>query len=80
MISFIIQCNQIYLVTPIAALLCKDPLVRKYDLSSVEYIFTGAAPMGKEIVDKLTEVLQPHFKQLRQGDGFSSLYLCNLLV
>ena len=38
-----------YLVPPIALALAKHPLVDKYDLSSLEMINSGAAPMGAEL-------------------------------
>ncbi|HVT40705.1 MAG TPA: 4-coumarate--CoA ligase family protein [Gemmatimonadaceae bacterium] len=38
-----------YLVPPIALALAKHPLVDKYDLSSLEMITSGAAPMGPEL-------------------------------
>ena len=38
-----------YLVPPIALALAKHPLVDKYDLSSLEMINSGAAPMGPEL-------------------------------
>jgi acyl-CoA synthetase (AMP-forming)/AMP-acid ligase II len=38
-----------YLVPPIAHALAKHPLVDKFDLSSLEMITSGAAPMGPEL-------------------------------
>jgi 4-coumarate--CoA ligase len=37
------------LVPPIAVLLAKHPAVEKYDLSSVENIGSGAAPLGRDV-------------------------------
>ncbi|THU71837.1 hypothetical protein C4D60_Mb04t05720 [Musa balbisiana] len=40
------------LVPPIVLEIVKSPLVDSYDLSSVRTVLSGAAPMGKELVDK----------------------------
>jgi 4-coumarate--CoA ligase len=37
------------LVPPIAVLLAKHPAVEKYDLSSVENVGCGAAPLGRDV-------------------------------
>ncbi|KAI9498552.1 hypothetical protein BDB00DRAFT_968219 [Zychaea mexicana] len=41
------------IVPPVAVQLAKDPLVLKYDLTSVRIIQCGAAPLGKEHTDNL---------------------------
>jgi acyl-CoA synthetase (AMP-forming)/AMP-acid ligase II len=38
-----------YLVPPIILALSKHPLVDKYDLSSLRWVFSGAAPLGPEL-------------------------------
>ena len=38
-----------YLVPPIVLALAKHPLVDQYDLSSLELVFSGAAPLGAEV-------------------------------
>lgn len=48
----------------------KDDL-KKYDLSSVRFLFTGAAPLGKETVQELLQ-LYPNWR-VGQGYGISSL-------
>ena len=42
-------------------------LCEKYDLDSVESIFTGAAPLGRETAEDFQK-LQPRWK-IRQGYG-----------
>ncbi|TPX32272.1 hypothetical protein SmJEL517_g04592 [Synchytrium microbalum] len=37
------------LVPPIILRLAKDPIVDQYDLSSIRYIYSGAAPLSKEL-------------------------------
>ncbi len=51
----------------------KDDL-KKYDLSSVRFLFTGAAPLGKETVQELLQ-LYPNWR-IGQGYGNFSLRIC----
>lgn len=41
------------LVPPIVLLLAKDPRVSKFDLSSLKFILSGAAPLGPELGDEV---------------------------
>ena len=43
---------------PVAVVLCKTPLVQRYDLSSLKRIACGAAPLGKETVEELQQTLK----------------------
>jgi len=43
------RITKAYLVPPIVLALAKHPLVDEYDLSSLESIFSGAAPLGDEV-------------------------------
>ena len=50
----ILQDNKVtraYLVPPIVLALAKHPVVENYDLSSVETIMSGAAPLGPELAE-----------------------------
>ena len=38
-----------YLVPPIVLALAKHPVVDEYDLSSLRWIMSGAAPLGKDV-------------------------------
>lgn len=40
------KINQLMLVPPQVVLLCKEPIVRNYDLSSVRVILCAAAPLS----------------------------------
>jgi acyl-CoA synthetase (AMP-forming)/AMP-acid ligase II len=40
-----------HLVPPIVLALSKHPLVEKYDLSTIRWIFSGAAPLGPELAE-----------------------------
>jgi acyl-CoA synthetase (AMP-forming)/AMP-acid ligase II len=43
------RVTRAYVVPPIALALAKHPLVDRYDLSSLELVFSGAAPLGAEL-------------------------------
>ncbi|KAK7946610.1 AMP-binding enzyme (4-coumarate-CoA ligase) [Apiospora aurea] len=50
------KINQLCLVPPIIIQLLKNqPLCRKYDLSSVRYVYTGAAPLGVETHEEVVK-------------------------
>ena len=44
------EISQVYVVPPIALALAKHPAVDERDLSSVENVMSGAAPLGAELV------------------------------
>ncbi len=45
------KARRMWIVPPVALALAKHPIVDNYDLSSVEQIFSGAAPLGAEVSD-----------------------------
>ncbi|OQV03944.1 AMP-binding enzyme domain-containing protein isoform 1 [Cladophialophora immunda] len=64
------KINTLYIVPPIIIAMVKNrDLTRKYDLSSVTSIFTGAAPLGKETAEELA-AQYPSWK-VRQGYGLT---------
>ena len=52
-------------VPPILVFLAKNPIVEKYDLSSLEFIMSGAAPLGKELIEEVYRKL-PNIKYIVQ--------------
>jgi acyl-CoA synthetase (AMP-forming)/AMP-acid ligase II len=52
-----------YLVPPIILGLAKSPVVDEYDLSSFDYITSGAAPLGKEVAEACADRLGCMVKQ-----------------
>ncbi|KAJ6584757.1 hypothetical protein B0H19DRAFT_1249695 [Mycena capillaripes] len=50
------RIQHLMLVPPMAVALCKHPVVKKYDLSSVKSFGSGAAPMSNELQDQLNQV------------------------
>jgi len=45
------KARRMWIVPPIALALAKHPLIDKFDLSSIEQVFSGAAPLGAELSD-----------------------------
>ena len=57
-----------HIVPPIVLKLARDPIVEKYDLSSLKMIFSGAAPLGAELS---RECVQRIGCGIRQGYGMT---------
>lgn len=67
----IIQAHQITYICippPIVLALAKNPIVDKYDLSSVKWLNSGAAPLGRELVQMVWQRLKI---PVMQGYGLS---------
>ncbi|KAF2880008.1 hypothetical protein ILUMI_27554, partial [Ignelater luminosus] len=67
------KITNLHLVPPLANFLAKSPLVNLYDLSSVEVINCGAAPLSKEIQSILVQRLKA--KMFRQAYGMTETTL-----
>lgn len=63
------KCNIAYVVPPILVLLAKDPRAKKYDISSLQWVLSGAAPLGSEL-SREVEAKYKHLK-ITQGWGLS---------
>jgi len=64
------KIRTLYLVPPIIIQMAKNQVAcSKFDLSSVEGIFTGAAPLGAETAEELNKIY-PKW-QIRQGYGLT---------
>ncbi len=57
-----------HIVPPIVLQLARNPLLEKYDLSSLKVIFSGAAPLGEELS---RECIQRIGCTIRQGYGMT---------
>lgn len=57
-------------VPPIAIAITKHPEAKKYDLSSIERIGSGAAPLGREVSEELEGMFGNRFN-VRQGWGMT---------
>ena len=64
------KINTLYIVPPIIIAMVKNrDTTKKFDMSSVTSIFTGAAPLGKETAEELASQF-PEWK-IRQGYGLT---------
>jgi 4-coumarate--CoA ligase len=65
------RITDLILVPPVVIALAKHPAVRKYNLSSVESVGSGAAPLGREVCEEV-EKLWPEGKiNIKQGWGMT---------
>ncbi|KAI6014829.1 hypothetical protein BKA83DRAFT_98244 [Pisolithus microcarpus] len=69
------------LVPPQVVLICKYPKVREYDLSSVRFIKTGAAPLTSETMSKFAPLFPgAHIEQGYGTTEASSISICPVEV
>ncbi|KAJ5126982.1 hypothetical protein N7448_007761 [Penicillium atrosanguineum] len=72
------RITDLILVPPVVVMLAKHPIVKKYDLSSVEAVGSGAAPLGRETCSEV-EKLWPEGKiNVKQGWGMTEA-TCSIL-
>ncbi|WP_214405955.1 AMP-binding protein [Pseudonocardia lacus] len=64
------KVSYVYIAPPIAVALAKHPAVDQYDLSSIEIIFSGAAPLDAELGHAVAKRLGT---RVRQGYGMTEL-------
>ncbi|MGW0023345.1 AMP-binding protein [Rhodococcus sp. NPDC003383] len=64
------KCTYVFVAPPVAVALAKHPLVDEYDLSSVHTIFSGAAPLDRELGGAVASRLGC---KVRQGYGMSEM-------
>jgi len=61
------RISDLTMVPPVAVALAKHPSVKSFDLSSVQFIGSGAAPLGREVcveVEKLWPKSKVNLKQV----------------
>ncbi|KAJ5682478.1 hypothetical protein N7462_005643 [Penicillium macrosclerotiorum] len=72
------RITDLTLVPPVVVMLAKHPAVKNYDLSSVESVGSGAAPLGREVCVEV-EKLWPEGKiNIKQGWGMTEA-TCSVL-
>ncbi|MEM7377453.1 MAG: AMP-binding protein, partial [Pseudomonadota bacterium] len=64
------RSRRMWIVPPVALALAKHPLVDEFDLSSIEQVFSGAAPMGADVSDAVAARLDC---LMLQGFGMTEL-------
>jgi acyl-CoA synthetase (AMP-forming)/AMP-acid ligase II len=57
-----------HIAPPLAVVLAKHEMVDRYDLSSLKWLFSGAAPLGAELTDTVQKRLS---LRIRQGYGMT---------
>lgn len=67
------KITYLILVPPVVVAMAKSPLTRTYDLSSVEKVSSGAAPLGREIAAELEKLWPPGMVNVKQGWGMTEL-------
>ena len=65
-ILLLLQVVEAPLYPPLVLFLVKDPLVDKFDLSSLKFLSSGAAPLARDLEIGVVKRL-PYVKILRQG-------------
>lgn len=65
------QITNLLLVPPVAVALIKHPDITLYDLSSVEHLLCGAAPMSPETSAQLEAIFNGSKAKSRQGWGLT---------
>jgi 4-coumarate--CoA ligase len=64
------RCTYAFIAPPIAVSLAKDPMVNEFDLSSLDTIVSGAAPLDRDLALALQNRLRC---RVRQGYGMSEM-------
>lgn len=67
------RITDLILVPPVVVAMVKSPLVRKYDLSSVEQAGSGAAPLGREVCVEFEKLWPPGRINVKQGWGMTEI-------
>ncbi|MBP2339549.1 acyl-CoA synthetase (AMP-forming)/AMP-acid ligase II [Saccharothrix coeruleofusca] len=64
------RTNRVYIAPPVAVALAKHPLVDQYDLSPLEVLFSGAAPLDADLAEVVRERLGC---RVAQGYGMTEM-------
>jgi len=64
------RCTAVFIAPPVAVALAKHPLVDQYDLSSIEFVMSGAAPLDARLADAVSKRLG---KLVMQGYGMTEM-------
>lgn len=65
------RITDLILVPPVVVALAKHPVVKEFDLGSVEGIGSGAAPLGREVCEEVEALWEPGKLNLKQGYGMT---------
>ncbi|HEU0087023.1 MAG TPA: AMP-binding protein, partial [Pseudonocardiaceae bacterium] len=64
------RTDRVYIAPPVAVALAKHPLVDRFDLSAIEVLFSGAAPLDAELAEAVRARLGC---KVRQGYGMTEM-------
>ena len=64
------RTNRVYIAPPVAVALAKHPIVDQFDLSAMETLFSGAAPLDAELADTVRARIGC---KVRQGYGMTEM-------
>ncbi|KIW03622.1 uncharacterized protein PV09_05374 [Verruconis gallopava] len=67
------RITQLVLVPPVVVAMAKHPATRKFDLSSIERVGSGAAPLGREVCVELEKLWPPGRINVKQGWGMTEV-------
>ncbi|RDB28925.1 4-coumarate--CoA ligase-like 1 [Hypsizygus marmoreus] len=70
------RITHLFIVPPQVVLLCKHPLVEKYDFCHVKYCMSGAAPLSGELMQQLNKVLP----NASIGQGYGLTETCTTIT
>ncbi|KAE8099658.1 hypothetical protein FH972_017620 [Carpinus fangiana] len=69
------KLTHLYVVPPVMILLAKYSAVKKYDLSSLKWISSGAAPLGKDVMEEIAR----NFPQVSITQGYAMTETCGTI-
>ncbi|KAL1593133.1 hypothetical protein SLS60_010740 [Paraconiothyrium brasiliense] len=67
------RITNLVLVPPVIVAMAKHPAVKKFDLSSVRDVGSGAAPLGREIAEEFEKLWDDRRVNVKQGWGMTEL-------
>lgn len=65
------RITELILVPPVVVAMAKHPATKKFDLSSVERVGSGAAPLGREVCEELERLWPDGRVNVKQGWGMT---------
>ncbi|BBH07774.1 AMP-dependent synthetase and ligase family protein, partial [Prunus dulcis] len=69
------RVTHLFVVPPVMIALAKQSVVEKYDLSSLEFIASGAAPLGKDMMEECAK----NIPQAVIGQGYGLTETCGIV-
>lgn len=67
------RITDLVLVPPVVVAMAKHPATRKFDLSSVEQVGSGAAPLGREVCEEFERLWPKGQVNVKQGWGMTEV-------